>query len=137
MDYLTSRATNGVVNIGLNDWAPFKTKTPADITDTAYYYRDAKIVALAGSLLGQTADAAKYNQLAAQIKKSFNEKFFDAETGTYGNDSQTSLSCALYQGLVEPENQARVVQNLVAKVSDSNGHIDTGIPCEIYPQHAF
>ena len=127
VDYLTSRATNGIVNIGLNDWAPFKTKTPADITDTAYYYRDAQIVALAASLLGKTDDAAEYNQLAAQIKKSFNDYFFHPDTGTYGNGSQTSLSCALYQGLVEPENQARVVQNLVAKVADSNGHIDTGI----------
>ncbi len=28
----------------------------------------------------------------------------------YGNGSQTSLSCALYQGLVEPANQERVLQ---------------------------
>ena len=127
VDYLTSRATNGIVNIGLNDWAPFKTRTPADITDTAYYYRDAQIVALAASLLGKADDATEYNQLAEQIKKTFNNHFFNADTGSYGNGSQTSLSCALYQGLVEPENQARVVQNLVTKVADSNGHIDTGI----------
>jgi alpha-L-rhamnosidase len=127
VDYLTSRATNGIVNIGLNDWAPFKTQTPADITDTAYYYRDTKIVALAASLLGKTDDAAKYNQLAEQIKKTFNAHFFNADAGTYGNGSQTSLSCALYQGLVEPENQARVLQNLVASVERKNGHIDTGI----------
>lgn len=127
VDYLTTRATNNIVAIGLNDWAPFKTKTPADITDTAYYYRDTKIVALAASLLGKTEDAAHYNQLAEQIKTSFNEYFFHADTGTYGNGSQTSLSCALYQGLVAPENHALVLQNLVAKVKDSNGHIDTGI----------
>jgi len=127
VDYLGTRASNNIVSIGLNDWAPFKTKTPADITDTAYYFRDAQIVALAASLLGKTEDAAHYNQLAAQIRKSFNDHFFHADTGTYGNGSQTSLSCALYQGLVEPENQARVLQNLVAKVAASNGHIDTGI----------
>lgn len=127
VDYLSKRASNNIVNIGLNDWAPFKTQTPADITDTAYYYRDAQIVALTASLLGQTVNAAEYNRLAAQIKNSFNGKFFDADTGTYGNGSQTSLSCALYQRLVEPEHQARVVQNLVTKVADRNGHIDTGI----------
>jgi alpha-L-rhamnosidase len=33
----------------------------------------------------------------------------------------------LYQGLVEPENQERVLQNLVASVAKQNGHIDTGI----------
>ncbi len=127
VDYLTTRATNNIVSIGLNDWAPFKTETPADITDTAYYYRDTLIVSLAASLLGKTNDATQYAQLAEQIKKSFNAKFFNADTGTYGNGSQTSLSCALYQGLVEPENQARVLQNLVDNVKKHDGHIDTGI----------
>jgi alpha-L-rhamnosidase len=127
VDYLTRRATNDIVSIGLNDWAPFKQKTPADITSTAYYYQDTRIVSLAASLLGKTDDAARYAQLAEQIKKSFNAKFFNAATATYGNGSQTSLSCALYQGLVEPENQSSVLQNLVARVEQQNGHIDTGI----------
>ncbi len=41
VDYLTGRAKNDIVSIGLNDWAPWKTKTEAGITDTAYYYVDA------------------------------------------------------------------------------------------------
>lgn len=127
VDYLSTRAEGNIVSIGLNDWAPYKTTTPADITDTAYYYRDAKVVALAASLLGKTEETAHYTELAEKIKKSFNQKFFNAETGSYGNGSQTSLSCALYQGLVEPEHQARVSQNLVAAVENANNHIDTGI----------
>ena len=127
VDYLSSRATNRIVNIGLNDWAPFKTQTPADITDTAYYYRDAQIVSLAASLTGNDADAHKYANLAAGIKKAFNEKFYHPDTGLYGNGSQTSLGCALYQGLVEPENRPRVLNNLVADVEKQNNHIDTGI----------
>ena len=54
--------------------------------------------------------------LAASIKQAFNAKFYHADTGLYGNGSQTSLSCALYQGLVEPANKARVLSNLVAAV---------------------
>jgi alpha-L-rhamnosidase len=127
VDYLTSKAKGGIVDIGLNDWAPFKTATPADITSTAYYYRDAQIVALAAGLLGNEADARKYADLAASIKQAFNEKLYHPDTGLYGNGSQTSLSCALYQGLVEPANKARVLSNLVAAVEKSNNHIDTGI----------
>jgi alpha-L-rhamnosidase len=127
VDYLTSKAKGGIVDIGLNDWAPVKTTTPADITSTAYYYRDAQIVALAADLLGNDADARKYADLAAGIKTAFNEKFYHPDTMLYGNGSQTSLSCALYQGLVEPANKARVLNNLVAAVDKSNGHIDTGI----------
>jgi alpha-L-rhamnosidase len=127
VDYLTSRADNGIVKIGLNDWAPWKTQTDADITDTAYYYVDAKIVALAAGLLGQQEDAQKYAALAQHIKAAFNRKFFRADTARYGNGSQTSLACALCQGLVEPADRARVLANLVAAVERANNHIDTGI----------
>jgi alpha-L-rhamnosidase len=127
VDYLTSKAKDGIVDIGLNDWAPYKTSTPADITSTAYYYRDIQIVALTAGLMGNDADAGKYKELAASIRKAFNAKFYHADTGLYGNGSQTSLSCALYQGLVEPENKGRVLDNLVAAVEKTNGHIDTGI----------
>ena len=127
VDYLTPRPQNGIVNIGLNDWAPWKTRTEAGITDTAYYYVDTKIVALAAGLLGKQADARKYNDLAADIKAAFNHKFFQSDTALYDNGSQTALSCALYQGLVEPENKARVLANLVAAVEKANSHIDTGI----------
>jgi len=127
VDYLTSKAKGGIVDIGLNDWAPYKTTTPADITSTAYYYRDTQIVALAARLTGDEAAARKYTDLAAGIKRAFNGKFYQPDTGRYGNGSQTSLSCALYQGLVEPENKPRVVDNLVAAVEKTNGHIDTGI----------
>ena len=127
VDYLTRRATNGIVRIGLNDWAPFQTETPAEVTSTGYYYRDALVVALAASLLGKSEEALKYGRLAEQIKVAFNKKFFQPDSGSYANGSQTALSCALYQGLVEPGQHARVMQNLVAKVEQRNGHIDTGI----------
>ncbi|TAN37089.1 MAG: alpha-rhamnosidase [Verrucomicrobia bacterium] len=127
VDYLATRATNGIVNIGLNDWAPWKTKTGAAITDTAYFYVDARIVALAAQLLGKQDEAAQYNALAESIRTAFNARFYRADTGLYDNGSQTALSCALYQGLVPPEHHARVLGNLVAAVEKTGGHIDAGI----------
>ncbi len=127
VDYLTSRAQDGIVNIGLNDWAPFKTKTGAPITDTAYYYVDTKIVALAAGLLGREEDERHYQEQAANIRRAFERRFYHPASGLYNNGSQTALSCALYQGLVEPENKERVLSNLVAAVEKNNFHIDTGI----------
>jgi alpha-L-rhamnosidase len=127
VDYLTSKAKDGIVDIGLNDWAPFKTTTPADITSTAYYYKDARIVALTAGLLDNEADALQYAELAASIKQAFNQKFYHPDTGLYGNGSQTSLSCALYQGLADPDVRPLVVSNLVANIEAHKGHIDTGI----------
>jgi alpha-L-rhamnosidase len=127
VDYLTSRAKDGIVNIGLNDWAPFKTKTDAAITDTAYYYVDTKIVALAAGLLGKGEDERHYREQAANIRRAFERRFYHPDTGLYDNGSQTALSCALYQGLVEPQNKERVTSNLVAAVAKANWHVDTGI----------
>ena len=127
VDYLSSRAKNGIVKIGLNDWAPWKTKTEAGITDTAYHYVDTTIVALAAGLLGNKEDARKYEAQAAAIRVAFNREFYHADTGLYDNGSQTALSCALYQGLVEPENRAKVLANLVAAVEKADNHVDTGI----------
>ena len=128
VDYLASHAKDGgIIKLGLNDWAPWKTKTEAGITDTAYFFVDAKVVALAAQVLGKSEDAEHYRALAATIKEAFNKKFYHADTGLYDNGSQTALSCALYQGLVAPENRARVLANLVAAVDKTDGHIDTGI----------
>jgi alpha-L-rhamnosidase len=127
VDYLGGRAQDGIVKIGLNDWAPWKTKTEAGITDTAYYYVDTKIVALAAALLGKTDEARRYSDLADTIKAAFNRKFYQPGTALYDNGSQTALSCALCQGLVEPDNKPRVVANLVAAVEKADHHIDTGI----------
>ncbi len=127
VDYLSSRAKSGIINFGLPDWAPANTTTPTDITSTGYYYRDTQIVALAAKVLGKESDAQKYTDLAASIKTAFNNKFYNPATGNYGNGSQTSLSCALYQGLCEPTDRQRVVENLVDNVHHHDDHIDTGI----------
>ena len=127
VDYLGTRAQDGIVNIGLNDWAPWKTKTGAAITDTAYYFVDAKIVALAAGWLGKKQDALKYTELAAAIRAAFNKRFYQPDSALYDNGSQTALSCALYQDLVVPANKPRVLANLVAAVEKAGNHIDTGI----------
>jgi alpha-L-rhamnosidase len=137
VDYLASRAVNGIVSIGLGDWCPAKTKTPANITSTGYYYADAVIVSKIAALLGRKEDAAHYAALAADIRKAFNHAFFDAKTKQYGGGTQTALSCALYQGLVEPQNVAGVVSNLVANVAVHDGHLDCGILGTKYLLHAL
>jgi alpha-L-rhamnosidase len=43
------------------------------------------------------------------------------------NGSQTSLSCALYQDLLDSETRPKTLALLVEAVKKNNGHIDTGI----------
>jgi alpha-L-rhamnosidase len=127
VDHLSAVAKDGIVETGLGDWAPFETKTPVEVTSTAYYHRDALVVSLAASLMGKTGDAAEYARLAERIKAAFNRKFYQEETGMYANGSQTALSCAIYQDLAAPQNRERVLDNLAANITRRGGHIDTGI----------
>jgi len=127
VDYLTSKADDGIVSIGLNDWVPAKTPTPANVTSTGYYYRDTLIVAKTARLLGKNEDARKYGDLALRIRDAFNREFFDADTGLYRPTTQTAMSCALYHGLVPPEHYQRVLDNLVAMIEKNDGHLDAGI----------
>ena len=127
VDSLERGSKDDIIDWGRNDWDSAATDTPADITSTAYYYQDALIAAKAAELLGHRGEARKYQALAARVKSAFNRKFFHPDTSSYGNGSQTSLSCALYQGLVEEPFRAAVASNLAARVSQNGEHIDTGI----------
>ena len=137
VDYLTRTANNGIVAIGLGDWCPAKTKTPENVTSTGYYYCDTVIVSKIADILGRKDDAATYAQLALDIKRAFNREFLDPQTKQYAGGTQTALSCALYQGLVEPGDIDAVVKNLVENVEGQGNHLDCGILGTKYLLHAL
>ncbi len=126
VDYLTRRSKNSIVDIGLGDWVPAKTETPVAVTSTAYYYVDAVIVSNIARLLGKPDDVKKYAALAEKIRAAF-QKTFCKPDGSVANNSQTALSCALYQGLAAPGQRDRIAQRLAADVEAKGGHLDTGI----------
>src|ERR1035437_163903 len=78
-------------------------------------------------MLGKTVDAQKYDALADDIRTAFTTQFYHADSGTYADGSQTTLSCALYQGLAQPQTEARIIENLVASIDKNNGHLDFGL----------
>ena len=136
VDYLTSRAENGIVKIGLGDWVPADTVTPNTITSTGYYYVDATIVAQAAEILGKREDAEKYSALAKEIKQAFNREFYKGD-GIYLNGSQTALSCAVYQGLVEDSEREKVLARLAEHVAGHDDHLDVGILGSKYLFHTL
>lgn len=132
VDYLTRKADKGIVSIGLGDWVPATERTPEAVTSTGYYYYDAMLVSKVARVLGRQEDSTKYAELAASIRKAFNDRFLDRKTGQYAGGTQTGLSCALFQGLVEPADTTRVVANLVANVERHEDHLDAGILGTLY-----
>ncbi len=58
-------------------------------------------------------------------------------TGRYAEGTQTAQSCALYQGLVEPDLKPKVVAQLLRAVREHDGHLDCGVLGAKYLLHAL
>lgn len=125
LSYITKQEKQGVLNFGLGDWLTYKAQTPNDYTSTLYYYLDYKLMARFCNLLGK--DTKFYEDKAEQIKETINTRFFNPETGIYGNGSQTSLAVALYWGIVPREKELLVARNLYQRVKSDNYFLDFGL----------
>ncbi|HOW70878.1 MAG TPA: glycoside hydrolase family 78 protein [Phycisphaerae bacterium] len=133
VDYLGTTAKDLIVSHGLGDWCDFgpapygpSQHTPIPLTATAMYYCDAAIVAETARLLGNTADAEKYAQLAGDIRAAFNHQFFHPDTGQYATGSQAANAIPLVLGLAEHERVADILENLVKDVRVHDNHLTAG-----------
>lgn len=137
VDYLSSTAKDHLVDWYLGDWMeigahPTVTDhslpkhSPIIQTVTAGYYYATMSVVRAADLLGRPDDSQKYRQLAEQIKASFNEHFFNPETGLYAQDSQTSQVLPLYLDMVPEGKRNLVLTRLVENIHHHNDHLTTG-----------
>jgi len=142
VDFMTSMSEEGIVDFGLGDWCPpvggpADHQCPVAVTSTAYYYVDTQIVAKAAALLGKKEDAERYSNLAGNIREAFREKFLDKDTGVVTGNCQTSMACALYQGMVNEDEKPRVLEKLVEQVELKGRHIDCGILGAKYVMHTL
>lgn len=135
VDYLGTKADNHLIKIGLGDWAPAKTKTPAEVTSSAYYYVDAVLLSKMAGIFGNALDQKKYTALANQIREAFNKQYYH-ENGIYDQGSQTTLACAIYQGLCD-DHLGKTVSALVQAVKNRDDHLDCGILGTKYLLHAL
>ena len=132
LGFLDSMATDYIVHFGLGDWCPpvgelNDYRAPAELTNTAYYYADACIVAKIAGLLGKKSDVRRYESLAENIKAAARKTFYDKKDRRLVVQSQTSIACFLYQGLVEDDEIEVFTAMLLEEVRACNDHLDCGI----------
>ena len=108
----------------LGDWVMPGDQVPDELVHTFYYWRCAQLTAKAAKALGNTEDELKYNEIAKTTKKAFQEKFYNPETGSFGNGGGNIF--ALKMG-VQREQYTNVIAALKANLKRNNGHLDTGI----------
>jgi alpha-L-rhamnosidase len=128
--YLNSIDSSYVVKWGLGDWLePGSVRpkmTPVPLTSTIGFYNTAIITAKTAVILGFKEDAVKYSDLAEKIKASFNNYFFNPQTGKYAKYSQTSQLMPLYFNLTPDNKRQLVLDNLVQKIETDSDHVGTG-----------
>ncbi len=127
VDYMTGKANNHILDIGLGDWVFIKTYAPRDLTSTACYFDLVTKFARMAALVGNKQDADIYSRLAGNIKTAFNQKFYQSDKKTYANSEQTSLAAALYFKLV-PEADVQAVGATLSNVIVKN---DTLLDCGV------
>jgi hypothetical protein len=126
VNYLTSKASGNLVGYGLGDWYGIDVAATLQLVESAVYYDDVIIMQQVATLLGNTADAAAWATLAANIKTAFNSKLFTASTNTYLTGNQTTCGMPLALGLVPDNNKAAVLAKLVARVQSDNYRMQVG-----------
>jgi hypothetical protein len=123
----TKAANNGNIR-GLGDWSAAQNTTAQAVIDYGYY-RGASTMAKTAALLGKTADADKYAQLAASLRDEYNTKYLrtdDQGHAWYANNTEASNAVALDADLVPAQYKAAVVDSLVAAVRGFGNRIGTG-----------
>lgn len=127
LEFIRSHTDDHIVSVGLGDWSGV-VPTDTAILDTALYYQHATIIAKLARILNRDEDAARYEELANQIKQGFTSRFLDQSPNDVGFNTQAARACALYHGLVPHDQLATVAEALIDDVvRKHNGHLSTGI----------
>lgn len=124
MEYIYSMSDGYIVGFGLSDWLYPKGAfcCPREVTDTAYYFWFAGIMAKCAVIVGE--DGSEYEALAIKIKNAFRAEFFGDETL---EKNQTYLACIIYQGLCDENEIPKYAAMLNDAVVAEDYHTTCGI----------
>jgi alpha-L-rhamnosidase len=128
VEFLGSRAENGLVKFShYGDWVALE-KPPGSIVSSFYYYYDVKVLAEMAGILGKETDARTYGELSEAIKTAFHREYFDPKTGSYAAGTQTANALPLFIEIVPKESRGAVWGNLFNDiVYKHDSHLTTGI----------
>jgi alpha-L-rhamnosidase len=125
--YLEGQAENYLLSGGINDHKYVDTPTEPPIISSSYFFHLTNITGKMAAVLNKKEDSKYYGQLAQNIKKAYNNKYYNPGKHTYGNGGQTSLAMALYFGLVDEKNEQKVLNSLVEEIHNQDNHFDAGV----------
>jgi alpha-L-rhamnosidase len=102
--------------------------TSGEFLGTAFFIHMSDILKEFALLLDNDHDANYFADLKSSMIKAFNDKFLNADSGTYINNTATSNVLALAFNLVPDELREKMVSNLIQKIEvQHKGHIPVGL----------
>jgi alpha-L-rhamnosidase len=105
---------------------PFRAKADPDVIATAHFARSAELVAAAAELVGDTADARQYADLAAEVRDAFRREYI-TPGGRVLSDAATAYALALQWNLLAgPEQREQAGRRLADLVRIAGYRISTG-----------
>jgi alpha-L-rhamnosidase len=131
LSFLDTMHEDYILRFGLGDWCPpggFEGwRCPVEVTSTATWFHAASLLATISRELGHATEAARFESLVSRIRGAFNAAFYDPVAGQYVGDEMTAQACALFYGLVDDDQRARVLEGLIAKITEADEHLGVGM----------
>ena len=133
LEYLKGMSDKYIISHGLGDWYDLGPKspgeaqlTPKSVTATSIFFYDARLLGEMASLIREKEDAICFSNMAEEIRKAFNSKFFNPVTKVYSTGSQTAYSMPLFFGIVDDSIKKNVVKNLIKSINDNGKALTAG-----------
>lgn len=101
-------------------------QVPNDVYSTAYFAYSTAILAKTARLLGKESDHSYYQELAANIRKTFVEHYV-SDDGTIEGNTQAGYALALELDLLPLDLRSKAAAHMVESIKDYDYRISTGI----------
>jgi len=109
--------------------------TSGTLLGTSFFYHDLELMEGFARLLSKPEDTKWFKEKASDMKKAYNDNFFNPDGNYYSNNTVTANILSLAFGLVPEENREAVFESAVEKIeTDYHGHIPTGLIGIMYLQ---
>jgi alpha-L-rhamnosidase len=132
-DYIVTRDKYGDWCVPPEDLKLIHAKDSSRLTDgklisTAYYFKLLSYMQRFAKLTGNDADIKEYELLADNMKKAFQNKFYNPLQNGYSNNTITANLLPLYFGICPDSLKEKVFANIYYKIHvESKDHISTGL----------
>ncbi|MGC9452195.1 MAG: family 78 glycoside hydrolase catalytic domain [Oceanipulchritudo sp.] len=110
---------------GWGDWLAVEA-SPAEPVGTAYFYHSTDLLARAARVLGNTDEAERHAGLLQRIAEAYQRAYYNPESATYANGTQTMNALPLYMGITPEHLRAAVLRSLIDDLRAHEHHLTTG-----------